>query len=286
MQSSKMKCITLNSWPDFDIELQKLNGLREDRKAQHKPGFDDPIFRGVGNSEWKLATTLERSYPLERCDETVSLRRYYRKIAASKPAVETLAQRSWNQVPDFPEFDRDLQEHHGYWLDTFLSQHTAVYEYLIYLRHHGFPSPLLDWTASPYVAAFFAFDAVDKCATHVSVYALLRGSTLHSSDTHLFIVGPYVKSDPRHYAQQSRYSLCVRLEKDDYHFKPHEECKAAEIYGLGGDLFKFTIPASERVLALKNLDLMNINPFSLYGSEDSLIRTIASRECLFRSWNL
>src|SRR5579871_975887 len=31
------------------------------------------------------------------------------------------------------------------------------YDYMAYLRHHGFPSPLLDWTRSPYVAAFFAF---------------------------------------------------------------------------------------------------------------------------------
>jgi hypothetical protein len=276
----------LNSWFDFEAELQKINGLREERKSQHKPDFDEPIYRGIGSSGWKLETTLERSFPSERCDETTSLRRYYRKIAASKPTVETLTQRNWDQVPDFPEFDRELHEHQGYWLDTFLNQHTAVYEYLIYLRHHGFPSPLLDWTASPYVAAFFAFDTMDKHATHVSVYALLRGSTIGSGSAHLFIVGPYVKCDPRHYAQQSRYSLCVRLGNDDYHFKPHEECRPEETYGLRGELLKFDIPASDRVPALKHLDLMNINPFSIYGSEDSLVRTVARRELLFKPWNL
>jgi len=120
-----MGCVSskppINSWFDFEDELRKLNArLREDRKAQDKPEPDDPIFRGVGNSEWKLETTLERSYPLERCDETTSLRRYYRKIDNSKPMVETLTQRSWDQVPDFPEFDRELKEHHG------LAQHISL----------------------------------------------------------------------------------------------------------------------------------------------------------------
>jgi hypothetical protein len=49
-------------------------------------------------------------------------------------------------------------------------------------------------------------------------------------------------------------------------------------------LLKFTIPSTERRAALQHLDLMNINAFSLFGSEDSLIRTIARRECFFKKW--
>lgn len=35
---------------------------------------------------------------------------------------------------------------------------SSSYGFMTRLRHHGFPSPLLDWPQSPYIAAFFAFN--------------------------------------------------------------------------------------------------------------------------------
>jgi len=45
---------------------------------------------------------------------------------------------------------------------------------------------------------------------------------------------------------------------------------------------KIKIRASLRSEALEQLDSMNINAFSLFGSEESLVRTVARREYLFR----
>jgi hypothetical protein len=278
--------IKVENWPDFETRLQHIGRCREEREAQASRRLNDPLFRGVGNCEWGLQTTLERSHPTERSDGTLDFLKYYRKAAASKPAIETLTKRRWGGVPDFGKFKRLIEEDKDSSLYGFLTGQPTILEYFIYLRHHGFPSPLLDWTASPYVAAFFAFDGMAKDAKQVCVYAFLQDTT-HSgpSDHQLSIFGPYVRSHRRHYAQQSRYSMCVRNDGGNYEICPHME-GTKDALGPAGALFRFRLPAEERLPALKHLDLMNINPFSLYGSEDGLVRTVARRECLFRNWDL
>jgi hypothetical protein len=41
---------------------------------------------------------------------------------------------------------------------------------------------------------------------------------------------------------------------------------------------KFTLPASERHKVLKLLDEVNVNAYSLFGSEESLMETLSVRE--------
>ncbi len=243
------------------------------------------LFRGLGDSKWGLETTLERSYPMERCDDTPSLRRYYRTIMAARSAIETLTGKQWNKLPDVPAFDELLQNNYSFPLDVLLSNQTEVYEYLVHLRHHGFPSPLLDWSASPYVAAFFTFDDPAAAAERVSIFVLLQ-DTLHSglNSAHLYVVGRYLRTHPRHLFQQCNYSICVMQGVvGDFLFCDHRGGMKDAI-GPNGEILQITLPVSQRVPALKNLDLMNVNAFSLFGSEDSLVRTVSRRECLFRSW--
>ncbi len=272
----------VRDWAEFEEKLQWLHS----QVSSDHPVLEEPIFRGQGNAEWKLTTTLERFADTERNRTALSLRAYYRKITAAKRLLEGLTGKQWADVPDPLEFEDRLQQDPFRWLDLFLNKQPGIYEYLVYLRHHDFPSPLLDWTASPYVAAFFAFNAVEPGADHVCVYAFLRSRQRSvSGDPHFFTVGPYMCTDKRHYVQQCRYSMCVGRDGDDYCFRSHEDV-LVNANGTQGQLFKLRMPVVERRTVLRKLELMNINEYSLFGSEDALVRTISQRECYFSDWQL
>jgi hypothetical protein len=276
-----MTDLKVDNWSDFRIVVdQKLAEVKRSGRQTSAP-----LFRGVGSDLWHLETTLERSMETTTSD---TLKTYYRRIDRSKPAVESLTGNRWQEIPNWPDFFTLLDQSGGDWLSAILSKNRSIYQYLIYLRHHGFPSPLLDWTRSAYMAAFFAFDSMDKNAEFVAVYMYVRDAMqVFGSDNYAFTVGKYVRTHPRHYLQQSDYSLCVGLQVTydgdkvtgyDYRFMPHDGALGKN----KTDIFlRILLPASERRKALIDLDSMNVNPYSVYSSEESLIRTIGRQQFLF-----
>jgi len=268
-----MQTVDLPSWEAFEKSLGDLVSDQARRRSKPNLTVSDLLFRGHGDSSWQLRTTLQRYAP-----QLTRLSDYYRYASRIKPQIETYFEREWN-IPDAPEYDKFLQESAG-----FIG--LPAYDYMIYLRHHGFPSPFLDWSRSPYVAAFFAFShGAPPPSDRVAIYAYLEfaGNAKAGSSNEPEIVtrGPYVRSHPRHFRQQSEYSLCAVVSDGDWHYAPHED--AFRRNDPAQDLlWKLTIPYSERLKVLRELDQHNLNSFSLFGTEESLVETLALREILFR----
>lgn len=270
-----MNDLNHRSWTEFKEEIQKYIPLHRSFFSRHKDDRCSALFRGQSNSEWELQTTLERT----PCSDT-TLERYIRSCHSARRFIENFEPSgiSYEENVDLSKFD--------------LSVKLPNYEYLAYLRHHGFPSPLLDWTESPYIAAFFAFRDIPKESTksvriHVYEADLGEGRAYVGSQPHILSMGPFAKIHSRHTIQQCWYTICIKEQySGDAEHRSRETifCSYEEAFSLSQQIQAnqdgysfFDIDIKYRNEALADLYHMNIHAYSLLGTTDSLMEMASPR---------
>jgi hypothetical protein len=251
---------TLECWEQFEEASLRMISDTKDLKERDGGRVSYPLFRGVGDSKYPLKSSLER------LGKATSLSEYRRTVNAVHKHVETCTGRKWvlDTQKRYGEFDLPSPE------------------FMVYLRQNGFPSPLLDWTKSPYIASFFAFRDIYRRATdeeYVSIFAFREycgnGKSWTSQKPHIHTLGHYIATSRTRYLQQSEYSICVRKEDKEMYFASYEDVKGGEEQDV---LVKYCIPMTERDKVLRKLDLMNVTAYSLFDSEPRLMDTLAIRE--------
>lgn len=248
-ETKGMRVETLPDWESFKVWI-----------ADSKDSLNLSIFRGHGDSRFSLSTTLHRSKRnrLDRyCSET------------------------------FVKFHGEAEAELGVRLDT-----NNPLDYAIVLglaQHHGLPTPMLDWTRSPYIAAFFAFsDALDSThrteATHVRIFALTNEFVRKNSPQNVLLTWahPFVSA----LAVSARHNARLRAQQGTFlvtnianlgAWLGHQET-------INGDRFLYAVdlPISCASEALQDLAYMGLTAATMFPGLDGLCRAL-KHEMLFKT---
>lgn len=273
----------LNSWEEFKERLEKIQEETQElnknsRKNAHGPTplVSEPLYRGQSNHTWHLESTLERKR------RNMTLYEYFDMLQSIKPKVEETSGISWPSFPNINNFQ--LQN-----IYQFTEKLKDTLGYMTFLRQHGFPSPLLDWTSCPYTASYFAFESIDSNTERVAIYFFRHQTGLYSAnprsplEPNMDLVGHDIdNTSPRHFKQKTRYTLCIKNPNNgrflsNYIIANMEEDinnpglsindnRIEDIPEAGNVVRKYTIPATEKEKVLKELESKEINRESLFES--------------------
>lgn len=221
----------MNTWNEFvDLVHRKIN-------------YDQYIWRGQRSEDWLLESTFERNIPdyLYTDKEIGKIRREH--LIGFKLASR--GRRGINS--SLPAND---------------------YEWWALGQHHGLATPLLDWSLSPFVAAFFAFEEEKEGKFRRTIWALstisIQKKNQEFDDDSIYprdgirLVMPRTDENPRLISQAGIFTISPSgIDIEQWIRKQYKGDKHIR-------LRKVTIPNHERETVLKALNRMNINHATLF----------------------
>lgn len=211
----------------------------------HKPLY----YRGQLNPKWKLQTSFHRY--AEKNNITIF---EYLNYAIPELQYHIIAHEN-----DF--FDLDNEKEFG----AFLGK----------LQHYGFPTPLLDWTLSPYVAAYFAFREVNSHNPQVEKVKIFvfdfqewdshaeQVLNLRSEKQFLNSFRPFSKRNTRIIPQMGTTTVTNINNLETYIAEQEKIFNKRFLYHV-------TLPVSEMQEITNELNLMGINEMTLFPGVEGI----------------
>lgn len=242
MTESATSTFPCADWAEFRRRMDQYLKLKVSSRDQF-------VFRGHARSDWKLETTLQR-------------------FARRSP--------QWTEEPIrkmlLGEFQMECAR-----IDGNISHQIdlATPELEMFARHHSLPCSILDWTGSPFVASHFAFESDEHFTSNrperVAIWMLDRSAFAISDaaravgDNIALISSAITSLKNRRASEQNSHLMIIRDASIDIENV------------LSPYMYKYTIPASERKMALSFLDEFGINSRSLFRDYDAAAKTAAWR---------
>ncbi|WP_247237169.1 FRG domain-containing protein [Telluribacter sp. SYSU D00476] len=229
------------------------------------------IFRGQANSAWDLTTTLERS----------------------------------DILINYPEFEDkhllEFQKGAKFYLEN-EKLPTTLLEWFSMLQHFGAPSRLLDFTKSPYIAAYFAFEQANSDTEEIAIWIVNKiflaqkaAYYLESKIGYPYYEDNYAYNDivfERVYdkSKEGDLNCIIPVEPSNLNHRyflqqsiflcqcnPHEKL-VSQFDFLGNikhqTIMKVTIPASQKKIAIRDMIKMNITRATIFPGLDGFAKSL------------
>jgi hypothetical protein len=212
------------------------------------------VFRGQENSTWRLRTAFHRT------GRAALLRYMHQDVSVLHRHLSGLTAHRFN-----------------------LSDAFDYAAFLNLAQHHGYPTPFLDWTYSPFIGAYFAYKNIRSARLQpdqrVRILILDRKQWLNDFERsvalapaflHISIIEPLAINNPRVVPQQS-VSTATNIDDLEAYIKRLEESRG-RVYLRAIDL-----PARDRRAVMSDLGLMGISAGALLPGLDGACEQLKER---------
>lgn len=254
-----------------------LTALLPTSEHFHTSEPNEWIFRGHADSTYKLIPTLFRPNNTQHVKTETGWKPLNSLSDADKINAEIKAIQDFFHLADIaglplPEDSLIFRDNMKTFNDASIYS-LATRSLIGLVQHYGLPTPLLDWTRSPYIAAYFAALAAKETSTptKISVWALNITDIeqyIDDAPPKVRVVIPPTASNPNLYAQKGVFTF--------YNMNMNPTQPLDEV--VPERLKHFTLLGSEAGKLLFNLAKMNISAATMFPGYAGVVKGLKEEE--------